>query len=252
MATGKSAFDGDRGSVRQEAILKQTPSPVRSVNRKIPAKLEAIINRALEKDRDVRYQSAAAIVADLERLKPGRKPIRLVAAAGATIVAIGLAVSGWLFFSHKAHALTNKDAIVLADFTNTTGDPVFDGTLRQGLSIQLEQSPFLSIVSERQIQETLQMMEQKPDTRLTPKIARELLPENGEYSRSRWLDCTAGHPVRSRTQGGELSQRRFAGGRASASERQGASAKCARRSGSEAASRARGIADHSREVQHAD
>ena len=92
---------------------------------------------------------------------------------------IGLAVGGWLFFSRKAHALTDKDTIVLADFTNTTGDAVFDGTLRQGLSVQLEQSPFLSIISDQQIQQTLQMMGQKPDAKLTPEIARELCQRTG-------------------------------------------------------------------------
>ena len=95
-------------------------------------------------------------------------------AAGATILIIGLAVGGWLLFSRKVHALTDKDTVVLADFTNTTGDAVFDGTLRQGLSVQLEQSPFLSIISDQQIQQTLRMMDQKPDAKLTPEIAREL------------------------------------------------------------------------------
>ena len=71
--------------------------------------------------------------------------------AATTVVVMGLAVGGWLFFSRKAHALTDKDTIVLADFTNSTGDAVFDGTLRQGLSVQLEQSPFLSIISDQQI-----------------------------------------------------------------------------------------------------
>ena len=87
---------------------------------------------------------------------------------------VALAVGGWLFFSRKAHALTDKDTIVLADFTNTTGDPVFDGTLRQGLSVQLEQSPFLSIISDEQIQQTLRMMGQQADAKLTPEVAREL------------------------------------------------------------------------------
>jgi eukaryotic-like serine/threonine-protein kinase len=85
-----------------------------------------------------------------------------------------LAVGGWLFFSRKAQALTDKDTIVLADFTNSTGDTVFDGTLRQGLSVQLEQSPFLSIISDEQVQRTLQMMNQRPNAKLTPEIAREL------------------------------------------------------------------------------
>ena len=84
-----------------------------------------------------------------------------------------------LLFPRKPHTLTDKDTIVLADFTNTTGDTVFDGTLRQGLSVQLEQSPFLSIISDQQIQQTLQMMGQKPDAKLTPEIARELCQRTG-------------------------------------------------------------------------
>jgi eukaryotic-like serine/threonine-protein kinase len=103
---------------------------------------------------------------------------RWAVVAAAAIVIVGLAVGSWLFFSRKAHALTNKDTIVLADFTNTTGDSVFDGTLRQGLSVQLEQSPFLSIISDQQIQQTLQMMGQK-DAKLTPEIARELCQRTG-------------------------------------------------------------------------
>ena len=93
--------------------------------------------------------------------------------------------SCWLYqsavtsISTKFTKLTNKDTIILADFTNTTGDPVFDGALRQGLSVQLEQSPFLSIVPEQQVQQTLQMMGQKPDARLTPEIARELCQRTG-------------------------------------------------------------------------
>jgi eukaryotic-like serine/threonine-protein kinase len=105
--------------------------------------------------------------------------IRWRAATGATILAIALAAGGWMLRSHKAQLLTDKDTIILADFTNTTGDPVFDGTLRQGLSVQLEQSPFLSIISDQRIQQTLQMMDQKPDAKLTPQIARELCQRTG-------------------------------------------------------------------------
>jgi eukaryotic-like serine/threonine-protein kinase len=82
----------------------------------------------------------------------GGHPFKWVAIAGAAIVVIGLTIGGWLFFTRKAQALTDKDTIVLADFTNATRDPVFDGTLRQGLSVQLEQSPFLSIISDQRIQ----------------------------------------------------------------------------------------------------
>jgi len=85
-----------------------------------------------------------------------------------------MSVGAWLFYTHRTHALSETDTIVLADFDNKTGDTVFDGTLRQGLSVQLEQSPFLSIVSDQQIQQTLQMMGKKSDAKLTPEIAREL------------------------------------------------------------------------------
>jgi eukaryotic-like serine/threonine-protein kinase len=194
MATGVLPFRGETSGVIAEAILNRNPvAPVR-LNPDLPPKLEEVINKALEKDRKLRYQNAADIRTDLQRLKrdsdsgrptaatarvelkPVAKSTRLhwIAVSAATMLVIALAVSGWLFFSRKAGALTDKDTIVLADFTNTTGDTVFDGTLRQGLSVQLEQSPFLSIISDQQIQQTLQMMGQKPDAKLTPEIAREL------------------------------------------------------------------------------
>ena len=117
-----------------------------------------------------------AVAAAETGLKPALKStwFRWGAVTGATVLVIGLAVGGWLFHSRKAHALTDKDIIVLADFTNTTGDPIFDDTLRQGLAVQLEQSPFLSLVSEEQIQQTLRLMQRPPDTRLSPEIAREI------------------------------------------------------------------------------
>jgi len=197
MATGARPFHGESTGVIFESILNRAPvSPVR-LNPNVPPELERIINKALEKDRKLRYQSAAEIRTDLQRLKrdsdsgratfaeteagskPTRRIIRWGAVTGVTILVIVLAVSGWLFFSRKAHALTDKDTIVLEDFTNTTGDTVFDGTLRQGLSVQLEQSPFLSIISEQRIQQTLQMMGQKADVKLTPEIARELCQRTG-------------------------------------------------------------------------
>jgi hypothetical protein len=99
---------------------------------------------------------------------------------GAVVLLIGVAVvAGWLFSRTRAHALTDKDTIVLADFANATGDPVFDGALRQGLSVQLEQSPFLSIVSDQQVQRTLGLMGRPVDAKLTPAIARELCQRTG-------------------------------------------------------------------------
>jgi eukaryotic-like serine/threonine-protein kinase len=192
MATGVLPFRGETSAVITEAILNRTPvAPVR-LNPDLPPNLEETVNKALEKDRKLRYQSAAEIRTDLQRLKrdsdtthsaaatalfeskSARKFIRWPVVTGATILAIGLAVGGWLFFSRKAHALTDKDTIVLAEFTNTTGDPVFDGTLRQGLSAQLEQSPFLSLLSDQRVAQTLALMAQAKDARLTRELAHEV------------------------------------------------------------------------------
>ena len=106
-----------------------------------------------------------------------RRPLR-AAIAGVIAVILSSAFAAW-FFLRNPHVLTDKDTVVLADLVNTTGDPVFDGTLRQGLSVQLEQSPFLSLISEGRIQQTLRLMGQPPDTRLTPEIARELCQRTG-------------------------------------------------------------------------
>ena len=106
--------------------------------------------------------------------RPTRKAVRWWAVSGAAVLVVGLAIGGWLVLSRKAPALTERDTIILADFTNTTGDAVFDGTLRQGLSVQLEQSPFLRIVSDEQIRQTLQLMGRNPDVKLTAQITQEI------------------------------------------------------------------------------
>ena len=195
MATGVVPFRGDSLGVIAEAILNRAPvSPVR-LNPDVPPKLEEIVRKALEKDRKLRYQNAVDIRTDLQRLKRDSDSGRTAAATGvveprgaprtftfgrgaamtgAAVVIIVLAIGGWLYYGRKAHALTEKDTIVLADFTNTTGDSVFDDALRQGLAVQLEQSPFLTLVSEQRIQQTLRLMDQPPDARLTPEIARDL------------------------------------------------------------------------------
>jgi serine/threonine protein kinase/tetratricopeptide (TPR) repeat protein len=191
MATGGLPFRGDTSGVVSEAILNRAPvAPVR-LNPDLPARLEEIIGKMLEKDRRLRYQSAADIRADLQRLKRDsdsnravstmaqiaatpKSQFRWIRVTSAGILVVGLAVGGWLFHTRRGSVLSEKDTVVLADFTNMTGDPVFDGTLRQGLSVQLEQSPFLSTVSDQKIQQTLQMMGQKVDAKLTPDIARDL------------------------------------------------------------------------------
>jgi serine/threonine protein kinase/Tfp pilus assembly protein PilF len=192
MATGVEPFRGETSGVIAESILNRTPvAPVR-LNADLPPKLEEITTKALEKDKKLRYQNAADIRTDLQRLKrdsdSGRAGSSVAAVApvsvgqrksrwiysSAAIMAFALAASALFLHSRKAHALTDKDTIVLADFTNATGDPVFDGTLRQGLAVQLEQSPFLSLVPEDRVQQTLHMMSQSADVRLTPQLAREV------------------------------------------------------------------------------
>jgi serine/threonine protein kinase len=193
VATGRQAFEGSSTALIFTAILTQAPTPPSELNPDLPAKLDEIIAKALEKDREVRYQHASELRTDLQRLKrdtdsgrgvgaplagalgeargvPLRRSWRLVAAG---LLVAGLVAVGYLYF-HRAPKLTGKDTIVLADFTNTTGDAVFDGTLRQGLAVQLEQSPFLSLVSEERIQQTLRLMGHPPDAPLTPQRAREI------------------------------------------------------------------------------
>ncbi len=197
MATGQRAFDGNTTAVIFDAILNRAVK----LNSDVPPKLAKIIRKALEKDRARRYQSAAELQADLrapglstlyklphfslsanltERLGGGLEPARglspaLHRAKLAALILLPLAATAtWLYLHRQPRHLTDKDTIVLADFTNTTGDPIFDGTLRQGLAAQLEQSPFLSLLSDSRIAQTLALMTQPKDARLTQKLAREV------------------------------------------------------------------------------
>ena len=192
MATGVMPFRGESTGVIFESILNRAPVPPVRLNPDLSSELERIINKALEKERSLRYQHASDIRTDLQRLKRDTDSSLLPATAEATsrlgvswkvtlliaLAAVVVAVGSY-FYLHRPPRLSEKDTIVLADFTNTTGDPVFDGTLRQGLAVQLEQSPFLSIVSEQRIQQTLRLMAHQPDARLTPEIARELCQRTG-------------------------------------------------------------------------
>jgi len=189
MATGRLPFRGESTGVIFESILNRAPVPPVRLNPDLPGEFERIISKCLEKDCNLRYQHASELRTDLQRMKRDTDSARVTtnakpgAATGiskrckaivpAAVALLALLVGAYFYF-HRSPKLTNKDTIVLADFTNTTGDAVFDGTLRQGLSVQLEQSPFLSIVPEQQVQQTLQMMGQKPDAKLTPEIGREL------------------------------------------------------------------------------
>ena len=194
MATGVLPFRGESSGTIFNAILERDPVPAVRLNPEVPAELERIVNKALEKDRNLRYQHASEMRSDLQRLKRDTESARIAtnakvgAATGigkrwkvivlAAVGVLALSVGGHFYF-HRTPKLTDKDTIVLADFTNTTGDPVFDGTLRQGIAVQLEQSPFLSLVSDQRIQQTLRLMNQPPDAKLTPEIARELCQRTG-------------------------------------------------------------------------
>jgi serine/threonine protein kinase/tetratricopeptide (TPR) repeat protein len=175
MATGQRAFSGDTAAILKDAILNHTPAQVRELNSTLPPKLEENINKAVEKDREKRYQSAGEMRADLEVLRDQtqhrllRRHWKLLASG---LIMLAAVVGGVLYWrSHRAIHLSEKDTIVLADFANSTGDPVFDGTLRQALSIQLEQSPFLNILSDKQLSDTLKLMQHPLTERLTQTTA---------------------------------------------------------------------------------
>jgi serine/threonine protein kinase/Tfp pilus assembly protein PilF len=208
MSTGRPAFGGNSSAEIFDAILNHAPvAPVR-LNADIPADLERILNKALEKDLALRYQHASDIRTDLQRLKrdsdsgraarvagsesaPNLSPVSTASArhaapapsrlprtllwGSAALFLIALLI-GAAFFRSPARApkLTDRDIVVLTDFTNTTGDPVFDDTLKQALSVALRQSPFLNVLSDAKVASTFKLMKQPPNTPLTPVLAREV------------------------------------------------------------------------------
>ena len=177
MATGAAPFRGESPAVILGAILHSAPAPAPGV----PAELQRVIDKALQKDRDLRYQSAVDMRSDLQHLRkplpaPAPFPFRMAAAA---VLLLAAAAGAYLFFHRHAPAITEKDTIIIADFTNTTGDSVFDGTLRQGLSAQLEQSPFLNLLSDQQIAQNLALMSQPKDARLTRELSRGICQRTG-------------------------------------------------------------------------
>jgi serine/threonine protein kinase len=244
MATGALPFHGETSALIFNAILNSDPPPAIRFNRHIPPKLEDIINRALEKDRELRYQHASDMRSELQRLKRDTETGRAIVQASGTVAAaqesgsstmqsmvaqppspasgsspavassvssgavkvaevpvagrkvwkvlisavilLAAAIGGTFYWhSHpaspatKVTPLTEKDTVVLADFDNKTGDPVFDDALKQALSVELEQSPFLNVLSDRKVSETLRMMGRPATERITLDMGRELCLRTG-------------------------------------------------------------------------
>jgi serine/threonine protein kinase/tetratricopeptide (TPR) repeat protein len=176
MASGKLPFTGASSGAIFDAILNRTPDLAI-----IPAGLAGIVGRCLEKDREQRYPSASDLVADLRRAAAtaASPPPRILfnrrwkIGVSAAVAVLTATVAGYFYF-HRPTKLTANDTILLADFKNTAGDPIFDDTLRQGLEVQLQESPFLSLVSSDRIQGTLELMGKPKTTPLTGDVAREV------------------------------------------------------------------------------
>ena len=194
MTTGTLPFRGESTGLVFESILNRVPVPPVRLNPDLLPKLEEIINKCLEKDRNLRYQHAADIRTDLQRLKRDTESARIPAASRAeasihlrmhwkVTLSVALAVAalavGGYFYLHRPSKLTDKDTIVLADFANSTGDAVFDDTLKTALNLSLRQSPFLNMLSDSAVEKTLQEMTRPASTKLTPEVARELCQRAG-------------------------------------------------------------------------
>jgi len=194
MTTATLPFRGESTGLVFESILNRIPVPPVRLNPDLPPKLEEIINKCLEKDRNLRYQHAAEIRTDLQRLKRDTESARIPAASRAeasshlrmrwrVTLSVALAVAalavGGYFYLHRPPKLTDKDTIVLADFANSTEDPIFDDTLKTALNVSLRQSPFLNMLSDSAVAKTLQEMTRPANTKLTPEVTRELCQRAG-------------------------------------------------------------------------
>lgn len=192
MATGRPAFQANTPAGIFEALLTATPPAPARLNQSTPDPLERIIAKAMEKDPSLRYQSAADMRADLRRLqregssadrttaalpavRVRRPPARVLGGAALALTAIAILV----YTRSSAPALTEKDTVLIADFDNTTGEPLFDGTLQQALAIAIEQSPYFNVFPTQRVRETLQQMNRTETTPVSGDVAREISERGG-------------------------------------------------------------------------
>ena len=216
MATGKMPFDGESAGEIISAILRDQPQPPSQLNPELPPVLEAVILKALEKDRNLRYQSAAEMRTDLQRLKRDTESGRYATAgssaasvragaakalaeatlaeklpssryqklwavtAAAAVLIIAAVIAGRIYYrSHHASRLTERDTIVIADFDNRTGESNWDATLKLALANDLQDSKYLNVLPDQTVSETLKLMKRQPDERLTKDLAKQVCLRTG-------------------------------------------------------------------------
>ncbi len=265
MATGMLPFRGESSAVIFREILDRDPVPAVRLNPDVPAELERIINRALEKDRELRYQHASEMRSELQRLKRDTETGRAKAASSGTVavvqesvsqvtqrpspassasrvpfassgavkvaevpvagrklwtilvpaavILVAAAIAGAFYFRSRqtTHRLTEKDTIVLADFANSTGDPVFDDTLKTALSVSLNQSPFLNVLSDNKVGGDLEIDVTSGGHKTHARSYSRALPAGGQQGLPCRVDCQSGQPIRAGVEGGELPEWRPVG-----------------------------------------
>jgi eukaryotic-like serine/threonine-protein kinase len=175
MAAGRRAFTGETAAVVHDAILNQTPAPANDLNSAVPRGLDSVIAKALEKNRSRRYQAAAEMHEDLERVRREMHPVRRMRKWIASAVLLLVVAAGvWIYRDYRNKVtLSARDTVVLA-VSNQTGDPVFNDALDMALRVGLEQTPYLNVLADDKVRGTLSTLKVSQDAKVTPEIAREV------------------------------------------------------------------------------